>query len=253
MRRCLSPALLSAALLTLTCTGLEEHAEACEVADTSAAWVSQQIRVPGCDVPFDDEGALLEHSCSSADSGDVELKIQHAVCACMRRQWWRAAKLLLPRVGSAAASLQVRQFAQHQRDGASEAVTMLLRGSSTGIRADAVTNVVPAVQWAQSAVAIHLLIRYTTKRHGPVAVANVDDAQVDLQPEMVSFDAKGRGKPLVFELRLPLAHRILPEASSWSFEGRGQLTLTLQKEVNASWKQKMACGAYCCTSARVSL
>ena len=114
---------------------------------------------------------------------------------------------------------------------------MLLRGSSTGIRADAVTNVVPAVQWAQSAVAIHLLIRYTTKRHGPVAVANVDDAQVDLQPEMVSFDAKGRGKPLVFELRLPLAHRILPEASSWSFEGRGQLTLTLQKEVNASWKQ----------------
>jgi len=117
---------------------------------------------------------------------------------------------------------------------------MLLRGSSTGIRHDAVTSVVPAVQWAQAHGAVHVLVRFTTKKHGPVAVANVDDAKVELAANMVSFSARGRGKPLVFELRLPLEQRILPAVSSWSFEGRGQLTLHLVKEVNASWSQLCA-------------
>ena len=44
----------------------------------------------------------------------------------------------------------------------------------------------------------------------------------------------------MFELRLPLEQRILPAVSSWSFEGRGQLTLHLVKEVNASWSQLCA-------------
>ena len=114
-----------------------------------------------------------------------------------------------------------------------------------------------------------MLVRFTTKKHGPVAVANVDDAKVELSPDLLSFSARGRGKPLVFELRLRLEQRILPAASSWSFEvtltrtlaltltvtltvtltltlpnpnphsnqGRGQLTLHLVKELNASWSQ----------------
>ena len=221
------------ALLTLVCAALAQ--EACDVTDTSALWFSQQISLPGCTEDFHDEDALLEHSCAAGDATAAE-EMHQIVCACMRRRWWRAARLLLPRV-AASASMKVRQFAQHQRDGASEAVTMLLRGSSAGIRHDAVTSAVPAVQWAQSRSTVHLLVRFTTKRHGPVAVANVDDEKVELSPQMVSFDARGRGKPLIFELRLPLEHKVLPEASSWSFEGRGQLTLALAKEENATWKQ----------------
>ena len=213
--------------------------DACDVTDTSIVWATQQIHLPGCAEPFHDEAALLEHSCvRSSDEAVMEQhEIHRVVCACMRRRWWRATRLLLPKVSASASVGQVRRFAQHARDGASEAVTMLLRGSSTGIRHDAVTSVVPAVQWAQAHGSVHVLVRFTTKKHGPVAVANVDDAEVELTPSSVSFRAKGRGKPLVFELRLPLEQHILPAASSHSFEGRGQLTLHLVKAVNASWTQ----------------
>ena len=72
-----------------------------------------------------------------------------------------------------------------------------------------------------------MLVRFTTKKHGPVAVANVDDAKVELSPDLLSFSARGRGKPLVFELRLRLEQRILPAASSWSFEVARTRTLAL--------------------------
>jgi hypothetical protein len=222
--------------------GARATRDACDLTNTSAAWATQQVHLPGCEEPFHEEDALLEHSCvSSSDEPVVDQnEIHHAVCACMRRRWWRAARLLLPRVSTSSSVGEVRRFASHARDGASETVTMLLRGSSTGIRHDAVTSVVPAVQWAQAHGAVHVLVRFTTKKHGPVAVANVDDAKVELAANMVSFSARGRGKPLVFELRLPLEQRILPAVSSWSFEGRGQLTLHLVKEVNASWSQLCA-------------
>ena len=60
---------------------------------------------------------------------------------------------------------------------------------------------------------------------------------MELHPELVSFSANGRGKPLVFALELPLLRRIVTEGSSWSFEGRGQLTFSLQKEENETWAQ----------------
>ena len=222
--------------------GARATRDACDLTNTSAAWATQQVHLPGCEDAFHDEDALLAHSCvSSSDEPVVDQnEIHHVVCACMRRRWWRATRLLLPRVSTSSSVGEVRRFASHARDGASETVTMLLRGSSTGIRHDAVTSVVPAVQWAQSHGAVHVLVRYTTKKHGPVAVANVDDAKVELAANMVSFSARGRGKPLVFELRLPLEQRILPDVSSWSFEGRGQLTVHLRKEVNASWGQLCA-------------
>ena len=163
--------------------------------------------------------------------------VEQAVCACMRRRWWRAAQQLLPRVPLGKQTV-VRQFAQALRDGAGSVVTDLLRGSSTGIQHDRVSSVVPAVQWAQSAAAIHVLVRFTVKKHGPVAVANVDDAKVELEARRVRFTAKGRGKPLVFELELPLEQNIVPDESSYSFEGRGQLTMTLRKEEQGKgWAQ----------------
>ena len=219
--------------------GARATRDACDLTNTSAVWATQQVHLPGCADSFHEEDALLEHSCVRSSDEPVvdQSEIHHVVCACMRRRWWRAARLLLPRVSTSSSVGEVRRFASHARDGASEAVTMLLRGSSTGIRHDAVTSVVPAVQWAQAHGAVHVLVRFTTKKHGPVAVANVDDPKVDLTADMLSFSARGRGKPLVFELRLPLEQRILPAASSWSFEGRGQLTLHLVKEVNASWSQ----------------
>ena len=166
-----------------------------------------------------------------------ETEVHQAVCACMRRRWWRAAQQLLPRVPVAKQTI-VRQFAQAQRDGAGSVVTDLLRGSSTGIQHDRVSSVVPAVQWAQSAAAVHLLVRFTVKKHGPVAVANVDDAEVQLEARRVRFSAKGRGKPLVFDLELPLEQTIVPDESTYSFEGRGQLTLTLRKEEQGrAWAQ----------------
>ena len=215
--------------------GASATRDACDLTNTSGSWATKMVHLPGCENPFHEEAALLEHSCvSSNDESNDE--IHQVVCACMRRRWWRAARLLLPQVSVSQVG-QVRRYAQHARDGASEAVTMLLRGSSTGIRHDAVTSAVPAIQWAQAHGAVHVLVRFTTKKHGPVAVANVDDAKVELTASTLSFRANGRGKPLVFELLLPLEQRILPAESSWSFEGRGQLTLYLVKEVNASWSQ----------------
>ena len=163
--------------------------------------------------------------------------VEQAVCACMRRRWWRAAQQLLPRVPAGKQAV-VRQFAQALRDGAGGVVTDLLRGSSTGIQHDRVTSAVPAVQWAQSAAAVHVLVRFTVKKHGPVAVANVDDAKVELEARRVRFTAKARGKPLIFELELPLEQNIVPDESSYSFEGRGQLTMTLRKEEQGKdWAQ----------------
>ena len=70
-------------------------------------------------------------------------------------------------------------------------------------------------------------IMYYKVKDATLAVANVDDAKVELSPDLLSFSARGRGKPLVFELRLRLEQRILPAASSWSFEVARTQTLAL--------------------------
>ena len=131
--------------------GARATRDACDLRNTSAAWATQEVHLPGCEASFHEEDALLEHSCasSSGEPAADQSEFHHAVCACMRRRWWRAARLLLPRISTSASVGEVRRFASHARDGAADAVTMLLRGSSTGIRHDAVTSVVPAVQWAQ--------------------------------------------------------------------------------------------------------
>ena len=159
-------ALLARLVAVALLHGARATRDACDLTNTSAAWATREVHLPGCEASFHEEDALLEHSCasSSGEPAADQSEFHHAVCACMRRRWWRAARLLLPRVSTSASVGEVRRFASHARDGAADAVTMLLRGSSTGIRHDAVTSVVPAVQWAQVRVRVRVRVRPTLTR-----------------------------------------------------------------------------------------
>ena len=79
--------------------------------------------------------------------------------------------------------------------------------------------------------AVHVLIRYSPKKHGPVSVSTVTSPSLQINASHVAFTAHGAPlarKPLHFELNLPLAGRIAAERSSHAY-GTGRLTLTLPK------------------------
>ena len=200
---------------------------ACEPTETALGLLSAPIEA--CASVFETEDALLASDCSSVD---VE-----QVCRMARRGWWRAVKHTLPAVADDQ-RVPLRQFLEAHRAGAKDIVALL---RAEGVRryqqtGEDRTVIVPACQWAQSTSTVAVAVRYSPKRHGPVSVANVDDANVELTETHVSFTALARGKPLKFVLEVELEGRIDPTKSSWSASAAGRLTLTLAKaEAGTTW------------------
>ena len=103
--------------------------------------------------------------------------------------------------------------------------------------------VVPAVQWAQTKSVVHVLVRFSPKKHGPVSVATVDEPDVALNATHLRFSATARPsvnsgkKPLRFELCIALDKPIDPAASTHSLASSGRLTLQLAKATTGGWER----------------
>ena len=124
------------------------------------------------------------------------------------------------------------------KDGAASVAQLALAGG-----AESVSVVVPAVQWAQTKSVVHVLVRFSPKKHGPVSVATVDEPDVALNATHLRFSATARPsvnsgkKPLRFELCIALDKPIDPAASTHSLASSGRLTLQLAKATTGGWER----------------
>lgn len=206
--------------------------DACSTASSLSTFVSDPVQPPGCATPFADEDALLSANCIAA--GDA---LAPATCAAIRKQWWRAAKAMAALLSDADRN-QARRFAMAYKDGAASVAQLALAGG-----AESVSVVVPAVQWAQTKSVVHVLVRFSPKKHGPVSVATVDEPDVALNATHLRFSATARPsvnsgkKPLRFELCIALDKPIDPAASTHSLASSGRLTLQLAKATTGGWER----------------
>ncbi len=211
------------ALVWLAAVRAEAATGACSADVSAAALLAAPLQPPCCDAVPGGEDELLASGCGRDCAAAVPAWM---VCLAVRRGWWRLARALLPRLADGGERDHLRQFAQSVKDGAARVVSLHQLGGS-----DDAAIVTPAVQWAQSRTAVHVLIRFSPKKHGPVSVSTVTSPSLQINASHVAFTAHGAPlarKPLHFELNLPLAGRIAAERSSHAY-GTGRLTLTLPK------------------------
>ena len=187
-----------------------EAPDACSASASATALLAAPLQPPCCEsAPGGGEDELLASGCVRECASAVPAWM---VCLAVRRGWWRLARALLPRLADGGERDQLRQFAQSIKDGAASVVSLQQLGG-----ADDAALVVPAVQWAQSRTSVHVLVRFSPKKHGPVSVSTVSSPSVVINSSHVEFSAHGAPnarKPLRFELSLPLAERIVAESSS---------------------------------------
>ena len=205
---------------------------ACSADESTAALLAAPLQPPCCDAVPGGEDELLASGCVRDCVAAVPAWM---VCLAVRRGWWRLARALLPRLADGGERDHLRQFAQSVKDGAARVVSLQQLGGS-----DDAAIVTPAVQWTQSRTSVHILIRFSPKKHGPVSVSTVTSPILEINSSHVAFTAHGAPlarKPLQFELNLPLAGRIVAERSSHAY-GTGRLTLTLPKaDDDDTWKE----------------
>jgi len=159
---------------------------------------------------------------------------QADVLHALENGWWPAATAMLRQMrerGDAVGTMQeVRSAATRIRDQATDVINLLRVGANTEE-----TVVSCAFQWAQRPDFIYLNVKFSSRIDGPVTVLNVDNEEVVLTNESVTFSALGRQKPKKFQLNLTFYKEILPEQSFWSFASVGRLSFTFAKAVNETW------------------
>lgn len=214
--------------LLLAACGAAVAGQACGAAGTAPA---ASLTVSGwCGgAAFVSEEALLGSECLSSEMVPAD-----AVCAAMNMRWWAAAKALLPRLASDGRPA-VRSHVQAVKDGSAGLIGLVRRGGS-----DAGLLVRPAVSWAQSHEAVHVRVRFSPKKHGPVSASKIESPEVRVGAAAIGFSAHARsvnsGKRLDFRLELPLNASIDEESSTHAL-APGRLTFRLAKaEPGQRWK-----------------
>jgi hypothetical protein len=170
---------------------------------------------------------------SLVEQGSLPNLAQEDVLYALEHGWWGAANAMLRqlREQDAVGSMQeVRAAATRIRDQATEVINLL----RTGANAEE-TVVSCAFQWAQRPEFVYLNVKFSSRIDGPVTVLNVDNEEVTLTNETMSFDAVGRQKPKRFQLKLAFFKEIVPERSHWSFASVGRISFTFAKAANETW------------------
>ena len=219
----------SCLFLLFVLIGIGASEDPCDVTATSTVPEQQLIYLSSCSAPFSSESALLssikEDLVESCDDDDLStIHNGDAACLALGRGWTEAANLLAL-AATDAGRMRIRRFAEARRQHANALLPLL--------QADSEAVLLPSCQWAQNSSTIVIAVRYSPKSSGPAYAASVVDPNIVLRPRHFTFSAEGRsvnsGKMLRFQLDLPLASDIIPDASSWNAATPRRMTIFLAK------------------------
>lgn len=83
-------------------------------------------------------------------------------------------------------------------------------------------------------------MKFASRLDAPVTVLNVDNEEVSITENRITFSGIGRQKPKRYVVDIELYAPIDPNASSWSFGSVGTVRFQLQKKVEERWERLSA-------------
>jgi flagellar biosynthesis GTPase FlhF len=212
-----------------------QSAAECGNEATALTLLDTRLSVAGA-APAPSSDTQLVEDGSSSVAPLASAPLDAFIVQSVQRQWWDAARRAVDvlRAQNVPPGPDARRAVTEVRD-QSGALLALMRQT----KMDEAT-ISCAVMWAQGIYSVHLNVKFASRLDAPVTVLNVDNEQVNITENRITFSGIGRQKPKRYVVDIELYAPIDPNASSWSFGSVGTVRFQLQKKVEERWERLSA-------------